>query len=136
MNSQLESLELIDEDFNTESNKAVFSAVVKKQILLRDNYSCVRCGKSKANGVELHVDHIKPTSLGGKGTLENGQTICSPCNMFKKSYNQTESGKRDFLRMLEIATKENDQQTIDFCKSILETYERFGVNCHIEWRSK
>lgn len=49
-----------------------FSQALKKQILERDNYKCVICGMGKKEGVELHIDHIKPKDLGGKAVLENG----------------------------------------------------------------
>lgn len=37
-----------------------FTASQKKVILERDNFKCVVCGRGKKDGVELHVDHIKP----------------------------------------------------------------------------
>src|SRR3989338_4560656 len=48
-----------------------FDASTKKEILKRDNYSCVFCGRGKGEGMELHVDHKKPKELGGKATVEN-----------------------------------------------------------------
>lgn len=84
-----------------------FSPKLKKQILKRDNYQCVICGMGKKEGVELHIDHIKPKDLGGKATLENGQTLCSKHNFLKKNLKQTETGKKMFLRMLETAKNAN-----------------------------
>ena len=40
-----------------------FSASDKKQILERDGYKCVICGKGKKDGIDLQVDHIKPKDL-------------------------------------------------------------------------
>ncbi len=71
-----------------------FTPQLKKKILERDNYKCVICGMGKNEGVELHVDHIKPKDLGGKATLENGQTLCSKHNFLKKNLKQTETGKK------------------------------------------
>ncbi|WP_298495000.1 HNH endonuclease [Helicobacter sp. UBA3407] len=34
----------------------------------------------KKEGAKLYIDHIKPKDLGGKATLENGQTLCSRRN--------------------------------------------------------
>ncbi len=79
------------------------------------------------------VDHIKPRHLGGKSVIENGQTLCAPCNLRKKRYRQTETGKRMFIRLLEIATKEQDQKMIDFCREVLQVYEKHRINDHIEW---
>ena len=61
-----------------------FTKVQKKEILERDGYRCVMCGKGEKDGVELHVDHIKPKDLGGKATITNGQTLCSTHNFRKK----------------------------------------------------
>ena len=53
------------------------------QVLKRDNFSCVMCGKSPAThiGVVLHVDHIKPFSKGGSNDSKNLRTLCSKCNL-------------------------------------------------------
>lgn len=110
-----------------------FTPEQKELILKRDGYRCVICGKGREEGVELHVDHIKPRHLGGKSVLENGQTLCAPCNLRKKRYRQTETGKRMFIRLLEIATKEQDQKMIDFCREVLQVYEKHHINDHIEW---
>ena len=66
-----------------------FTTAQKKIILKRDNYKCVICGRGIKDGVELHVDHIKPKDLGGKATIENGQTLCSQHNFLKKNFKQT-----------------------------------------------
>jgi 5-methylcytosine-specific restriction endonuclease McrA len=57
------------------------------QVLKRDNFKCVACGRSPAKdpNVELHVDHIKPWSKGGETIFENLQTLCSVCNIGKSN---------------------------------------------------
>ena len=57
------------------------------QVLKRDNFTCVQCGASPAKdrSVELHVDHIKPWSKGGKTIYENLQTLCLKCNLGKSN---------------------------------------------------
>lgn len=111
-----------------------FTAKQKKLIFERDQYRCVVCGKGPEDGVEIHVDHIKPRGKGGKATIENGQTLCSIHNFRKKNYDQTESGKRMFIRLLELAEKEQDEAMINFCKDILKVYDEHNINGHIEWR--
>jgi len=37
-----------------------FTTEQKGQILKRDDYKCVVCGRGLKEGVELHIDHIKP----------------------------------------------------------------------------
>ncbi len=58
-------------------------AGLRFQILLRDRRCCA-CGRSPSDeGVQLHVDHIKPYSLGGLTILENLQALCNICNLGK-----------------------------------------------------
>jgi len=110
-----------------------FTEKQKSEILKRDGYKCVICGKGIEDGVELHVDHIKPKDLGGKATIENGQTLCSQHNFLKKNLKQTETGKKMFIRLYELAKKENNQKLIEFTSQILEVYEANDINGHIIW---
>ncbi len=110
-----------------------FTPKQKEQIFKRDNYRCVICGRGKQDGVEIHVDHIKPKDKGGKASLENGQTLCAEHNFKKKNYKQTETGKKMFIRLYELAKSQNDKDLMKFCAEILEVFEKNGVNGHIEW---
>lgn len=111
-----------------------FTASQKRAILERDNYKCVICGRGEKEGVELHVDHIKPKDFGGKATIENGQTLCSQHNFLKKNFKQTETGKKMFIRLYELAKKEENKELLDFCTKILEVFEENNVNGHIIWK--
>jgi predicted restriction endonuclease len=89
-----------DPDYVATPQLEVFPTNIKKEIFKRDGYKCVICGQGRQQGFEIHADHIKPRSLGGQNTLENGQTLCSPHNMLKKNLGQTETGKKcslDFM---------------------------------------
>lgn len=83
---------------------------------------------------ELHADHIKPKDFGGKATLENGQTLCSQHNFLKKNLKQTETGKKLFIRLYELAKKENNQSLMKFCAEVLEVFEKNNINGHIVWK--
>ncbi len=111
-----------------------FTPEQKEAILKRDGYKCVICGRGKKEGVELHVDHIKPKYLGGESTIENGQTLCARHNFIKKTLKQTETGKKMFIRLYELAKKENNEELLRFCVDILEMYEKHNINSHIVWR--
>jgi 5-methylcytosine-specific restriction endonuclease McrA len=52
----------------------------KKNVLVRDNYTCQYCGTNK---VKLTIDHIVPRSRGGKTTFENCVAACRECNSRK-----------------------------------------------------
>ncbi len=111
-----------------------FSDEQKRIIKERDGFKCVICGKGVKDGIELHVDHIKPKELGGQAIIENGQTLCAQHNFMKKTLKQTETGKKMFLRLYELAKSEGDTNLQDFCKAILSTFETHGINGHIEWK--
>ena len=123
-----------DPDYVSKKELYDFTPELKKLILERDGYKCVVCGRTEREGYELHVDHILPKDKGGKATLENGQTLCSICNFRKKNYNQTESGKKMFIRLWETSKRLGDKETQKFCEDILKTYEKYNVNDHIEWK--
>jgi hypothetical protein len=76
-----------------------FSYKLRKQILAANKkkngglHTCTHCGLSHALATFVkktggravgdggfHVDHIKPKSKGGKGTLKNGRVLCGTCN--------------------------------------------------------
>src|SRR3989344_3241898 len=111
-----------------------FTPTQKKAILKRDGYKCVVCGKGLKDGVDLHVDHIKPKDFGGEAKIENGQTLCSKHNFIKKNLNQTETGKKMFIRLYELAKNEKNDELIKFCSDVLETYEKHDINGHIVWK--
>jgi phosphoribosylformylglycinamidine (FGAM) synthase PurS component len=71
--------------------------------------------------------------LGGKAGIENAQTLCAQHNFQKKYYKQTETGKRMFIRLYELAKGNNDRALMKFCEEILEIYEKNNINCHIIW---
>jgi HNH endonuclease len=56
------------------------SASIRKQIMERDKYRCVKC----ASHIDLQLDHIYPHIRGGSDNPDNLQTLCAPCNRLKK----------------------------------------------------
>lgn len=52
---------------------------VRRAVFARDGHRCGRCNATE----NLSLDHIVPWSLGGPDTVENLQTLCSPCNSSK-----------------------------------------------------
>ena len=103
-------------------------------IFERDSYKCVICGRGKKEGVELHADHIKAKDFGGEATIENGQTLCAQHNFMKKNFKQTETGKKMFIRLYELAKSQEDKVLQKFCSELLEVFEKNNINGHIEWK--
>jgi len=60
------------------------SSSLRYEILKRDHFKCKICGRTKSDGVKLHVDHIFPIAKGGKTESSNLRTLCDECNLGKK----------------------------------------------------
>ena len=61
----------------------------KKNICIRDNYTCAYCGIQHK---KMTVDHVYPKALGGKNTFENCVASCKPCNNKKGDKTCEQSG--------------------------------------------
>ncbi|MGD2072236.1 MAG: HNH endonuclease [Candidatus Thorarchaeota archaeon] len=66
----------------------------KKNVMVRDNFRCAYCGNRPR---KLTVDHIIPSSQGGKTNFENCVSACKPCNNLKN--NRTPSQAKMFLKV-------------------------------------
>jgi len=111
-----------------------FTPEQKEEIFKRDNYTCVECGLGKRDGEEIHADHLIAKSKGGKAEIINGQTLCATHNYRKKNYGQTQTGKRMFIRLYELAKYKGDIAIVEFCKEILQVYDKHNINGHIKWK--
>jgi len=111
-----------------------FTPEQKEEIFRRDNFRCVICGHGRDEGYEIHADHIIPKDLGGEAEISNGQTLCSTHNFRKKNYKQTETGKKMFIHLYELAKSLGDKATMEFCRDVLETFEKHHINEHIDWK--
>jgi len=67
-------------------SRRFFNKAEKIVIWRRNNGTCQKCS-CKVSFNEMHADHIKPHSTGGVTTIENGQTLCGPCNLSKGTRN-------------------------------------------------
>ena len=67
----------------------------KKNVMIRDNYTCVYCGEKAKN--KLTIDHVIPLSRrNGKTSFENCVTACLYCN--NKKGNKYPSEAKMFLK--------------------------------------
>ena len=62
----------------------------RKSIHVRDGNKCVYCGSTK----NLTIDHIIPTSRGGKNTWANMVCCCNSCNTRKGNRTPTEASMK------------------------------------------
>ena len=66
-------------------------ALSRKNILMRDRYTCQYCHRLMPSG-ELTLDHVIPRSRAGETTWENLVACCHPCNNRKGSRTPEEAG--------------------------------------------
>ena len=68
-------------------------ALSRKNILLRDRYTCQYCHKTLPSG-ELTLDHVMPRSRAGDSSWENLVACCITCNNRKGSRTPEEAGMK------------------------------------------
>ena len=86
---------------------------VRMVVLKRDGARCACCGATPADGLRMHVDHIKPRRKFPELALDprNLQVLCEVCNHGKGNWDQTD------WRACEPA---NDSQEQQHLRSIME----------------
>jgi 5-methylcytosine-specific restriction endonuclease McrA len=68
-------------------------ALSRKNILMRDRYTCQYCHRTMPSG-ELTLDHVIPRSRLGESAWENLVACCHPCNNKKGSRTPEEAGMK------------------------------------------
>ena len=64
--------------------RSIMTPALRYDVMKRDGFRCVLCGRDVSDGVKLHVDHIVPIAKGGKTIKSNLRTLCEDCNLGKK----------------------------------------------------
>ena len=68
-------------------------ALSRKNILMRDRYTCQYCHKSMPS-VEMTLDHVIPRSRAGESAWENLVACCHQCNNRKGNRTPEEAGMK------------------------------------------
>ena len=68
-------------------------ALSRKNILMRDRYTCQYCHRMMPSG-ELTLDHVIPRSRAGESAWENLVACCHPCNNRKGNRTPEEAGMK------------------------------------------
>lgn len=65
---------------------------LRYQVLKERGAKCECCGATRADGVVIQVDHVRPRSLFPELALEksNMQVLCRPCNLGKSNRDDTD----------------------------------------------
>jgi 5-methylcytosine-specific restriction endonuclease McrA len=59
------------------------SMPTRRNIFVRDKWTCQYCGYYSKKGCNLTIDHVTPRSRGGDSSWTNLSTACSKCNSRK-----------------------------------------------------
>jgi len=73
------------------AKKATILRYSRRNILIRDNHKCQYCGK-KCVGKDATLDHVLPSSRGGKSSWTNIVLACTKCNNKKDDRTPKEAG--------------------------------------------
>jgi len=96
---------------------------IRQQVLTRDNNQCVKCKSPE----KLEIDHIIPVSKGGKGVIDNLQTLCISCNRSKRNRvasRYADATQTENQRSLEKSREEN----INPEREELEPSDEIGID--------
>ena len=63
--------------------RSLMTPSLRYDVMRRDGFRCVLCGRTVNDGIKLHVDHIMPIAKGGKTVKSNLRTLCHECNLGK-----------------------------------------------------
>lgn len=78
----LPAVAMLKEYKQVKKRKHIFSKPTKKNLLIRDNFSCQYCGVKLTYGTAT-IDHIIPKHKNGQHTMLNTVASCKRCNNAK-----------------------------------------------------
>ena len=65
--------------------------LTRKNIIIRDNYTCCYCGSTRG---PMTVDHVIPKHMGGSDNWENLVCACDRCNNLKSNRTPAQAGMK------------------------------------------
>lgn len=81
------------EEYIRKKERRKLTPSLRYDVMKRDEFKCVLCGRHASDSVQLHVDHIVPIAKGGKTTFDNLRTLCQDCNLGKRDKYDAKGGK-------------------------------------------
>ena len=103
---------------NNYKNKVSFS---RRNLYKRDSNTCQYCGTGLNCKKDLTIDHIMPTSRGGKSTWENCVIACNKCNSYKGDRTPSEAG----MKLYSKPRRQNWCNLIEVPEGKMHIWERF-----------
>ncbi|MEH1963066.1 MAG: helicase-related protein [Nostoc sp.] len=106
----------------------------KEKVKMRDGYACLCCGVNTEG--KLHIDHIKPFSMGGETSVENSQTLCVICNRCKGKNEidfRCKTTKLNDPKNLDLSFRTESQHSIRTLTRIVNLFYHCKAVDKIEW---
>jgi len=96
---------------------------IRERVLIRDNYTCQKCGRKACSFVKLEVHHIKPRAEGGTDDDDNLITYCRDCHKPETAKLMKKVGKR-----VRLANQKRREQLFWRChKKLMDYIENGGT---------
>jgi 5-methylcytosine-specific restriction endonuclease McrA len=116
---------VLDRQVDVRSRRLSFDAPIKRNVLIRDGFTCQYCGKrvSMATGTR---DHVIPRAKGGQDVITNVVAACVTCNQKKADRTLADSG----MKLLNPPRRLNDDEKLQV---ILKTVRREERQMWIEF---
>jgi hypothetical protein len=110
---------ILEKHVDTKNRKASFEAPSKRNICIRDNFTCQYCGR-RVSMATATKDHVIPRSKGGKDSLTNLVTCCVDCNQRKADRTPEEAG----MRLLSKPRRLSDEEKLQVLLKTVNSDER------------
>jgi 5-methylcytosine-specific restriction endonuclease McrA len=84
---------------NAQKSNYIYSQKqVRFQIFLRDNFTCIYCGRTSfTHNIELQLDHVVARNNNGTDSIDNYATSCKDCNLSKKDKKLSQETEQKIL---------------------------------------
>jgi 5-methylcytosine-specific restriction endonuclease McrA len=105
--------------------KKIIVRFSKQNVFLRDGYHCTYCGVAVTRR-NASLDHVVPSSLGGKTTFENSTTSCVKCNSQKGNDHRIKPKKAPFRPSYYFLVEQRKKIDIDLAHPSWSTYLGFN----------
>lgn len=113
---------------------------MKRQVFIRDNFTCLCCGKAQRKGVSLNADHIQPVAMGGSNAISNLQTLCKQCNAVKHThqvdFRVTKSPLRQPKAELSFYDCAGSDSVENALTRIINDFYHCGAVCNLKWHER
>jgi len=112
-------LELLPEEFDDEE---------RRQILERDGFRCVVCGKGSADGVKVTIGYALSTRRGGKLDIGNGRALCPIHRWTLETAQDSDEAKQNWRKLRTLLPEVGAPRAQTFWNDFVELLKKYGID--------